>query len=186
MSFSFFMPVGFAGILRQNHTRYRSLRTNKQYSAPYYGQSIIIMYAILLYEQFMTIMLSYISIYDLVFTSCSLHGDPPGLLLYHSTVGDQFRRIFRFCRQLVWGRGNFAIMLIVHFIKPFSVVSFCRLFNQSSYQVSWKINIKYSHFTSRFTWALISAEIRHLVVYELLSINIFLLIWKFSLKKQCM
>ena len=78
---------GYVWFVR-NHTKFGSLRTNKQYSAPHYGQSIIIMYAILLYEQFMTIMLSYISIYDLVFTSCSLHGGPPGLLLYYSTVGD--------------------------------------------------------------------------------------------------
>ena len=48
------------------------------YAGPYYGQFMILTHAILLYGQFLTFMLPYVSIYDLVFISCSLYGGQPG------------------------------------------------------------------------------------------------------------
>ena len=42
---------------------------------------MIIMHAVLLYGQFMTFMLPYIAIYDLVIISCFLYGGQPGKAL---------------------------------------------------------------------------------------------------------
>ena len=51
-----------------------SLKTCKPHSDPYYGQFMIFMYAIFLYEQFMMFMQPYIAIYYLVYIFCFLYG----------------------------------------------------------------------------------------------------------------
>ena len=65
----------------RNHTKFESLKTCKPFSEPSYGQFIILMYAILMYGQFMTFIQSYITYihstpHGFVFISWFFYGQP--------------------------------------------------------------------------------------------------------------
>ena len=112
------------------HTRFGCLKTCKLYAGPYYRQFMILMHAILLYEQFMTFMQPYVTIYDLVFISCILYGGQPASPWSYHIIA------WSLCSTMVFNPGTAA------FIEPIRITSWISSlleYNTQSPTVKFKI-----------------------------------------------